>query len=536
MLRVGVLLDPAHSSAWILDLVERLRNCPFAHLELVLFLSSHEVPAPAYAFDSILFRAYEQWDHRRNQGEGNPLAAVDISASLSGVERISLDDQAASIADVSVDVLLSLVKHQPAAELFDCARYGIWSCEIGQGSLYLPGPSSFWPMLRRAWTTDCSVVIRTSDARMAARAYTSPTSTELWSLYGNRRYIYWKAVDIILRCLRELNCRGEGFINSLGFHETSRSDSPTNRFPGNFQMIGFGGRLVTHWFRARLARIIPGSQRKWSIMLRQRLPDRRFDDPAGYAIVHCPTDRFYADPFLFEREGKTFLFFEDFRHADGYARISCCEIKPNGSVSDPIEVLNLPFHLSYPFVFEEEGSVFMVPESRASRSVVLYRAADFPSVWVPEAVLLDDIYAVDSTIYKANGKYWMFTSVSDGRFSNSDELSLFFSDELRGPWKSHAGNPVISDVRSARPAGAVFQHAGKLIRPSQDCSKAYGYGLVFSEIITLTETEYEERQIARLDPESVRGNSANHTYNRSGNLEVIDRYLPAKMIPMRRFA
>jgi len=301
-------------------------------------------------------------------------------------------------------------------------------------------------------------------------------------------------------------------------------------------MLAFGGRLFGHWLHARVAAFAPGSAHKWSIVLRQRSHKRRYDDPAGYSMMPCPTDRFYADPFLFEREGRTFLFFEDFRYADGYARISCCEIEPNGFATDPIEVLKLPFHLSYPFVFEDHGNVFMVPESRSSRNVVLYRATDFPSTWTPEAILLENTYAVDSTIFKANGKYWMFSGISDGRYSNSDELSLFFSDSLQGPWKPHAKNPVISDVRCARPAGAVFQHDNKLIRPSQDCSKTYGYGLCFSEIITLTEVDYEERQIAHLYPESTPGSSANHTYNRSRNFEVIDRFVSRKTIPTESFA
>lgn len=536
MLRVGVLLDTTQPSAWISNLLEHLRVCEFARLEVALFLSSGEDSSFKRTIDSMLFRAYERWDHRRGQCEDNPLATAGISAALNGVKRISLNSHAATIAELNIDVLLLLAQQKPNATLLGCARYGLWSCEIERDSRYLPGPSGFWPMFRQAWTTDCSIVIRTANARSSAKAYSSSTSTCLWSLFGNRRYLYWKAGEIVLRCLREVSCRGEEFLNSLPVSESVGSTDSANSFPGNLQMLAFGGRLFGHWLHARVAGFAPGSAHKWSIMLRQRSQKRRYDDPAGYTIMPCPTDRFYADPFLFERDGRTFLFFEDFRYADGYARISCCEIEPNGFATDPIEVLKLPFHLSYPFVFEDHGNVFMVPESRSSRKVVLYRATDFPSTWTPEATLLENTYAVDSTIFKANGKYWMFSGISDGRYSNSDELSLFFSDSLQGPWKPHPKNPVISDVRCARPAGAVFQHDNKLIRPSQDCSKTYGYGLVFSEIITLTEVDYEERQIAHLYPESTPGSSANHTYNRSRNFEVIDRFVSRKTIPTESFA
>jgi hypothetical protein len=165
-----------------------------------------------------------------------------------------------------------------------------------------------------------------------------------------------------------------------------------------------------------------------------------------------------------------------------------------------------------------------------NRKMQPYRATSFPSTLTAEAYLIDDIYAVDATIQQVQGKFWMFAGVSNGRYSNSDELCLFFADALKGPWTPHRANPVLSDVRRSRPAGALFYDAGRLIRPSQDCGKAYGYALEFSEVLTLGETEYEERQIGRLDPGVVAGCIGTHTYNRTEQFEVVDRTLPANAL------
>jgi hypothetical protein len=75
----------------------------------------------------------------------------------------------------------------------------------------------------------------------------------------------------------------------------------------------------------------------------------------------------------------------------------------------------------------------------------------------------------------------------------------------------------------------LFRDKGRLIRPSQDCAKAYGYAIVFSEVVTLSETEYEELPIARLDPEWVKGNLGTHTYTRTDQFEVIDGNFAAKV-------
>jgi hypothetical protein len=223
-----------------------------------------------------------------------------------------------------------------------------------------------------------------------------------------------------------------------------------------------------------------------------------------------------------ERAGKTWLFLEDYRYAEQRAVISCAEISPEGNMGEPVEILRRPYHLSYPFLFEYEGEVYMIPEAKENRRIELYRATAFPYQWVLDRVLMEGVFAVDCTIHRAEEKFWMFTALSDGRYSNCDELALFLADSPFGPWKRHPESPVVSDVRRARPAGAIFCDDGRLIRPSQDCSKAYGYALCFSEIRVLNEREFREVPLSKIEPNWTRKNLGTHTYARSNSFEVID--------------
>ena len=50
--------------------------------------------------------------------------------------------------------------------------------------------------------------------------------------------------------------------------------------------------------------------------------------------------------------------------------------------------------------------------------------------------------------------------------SRQQELSIYWADRIRGPWRPHALNPVKLDARSSRPAGALFRRDGKWIRPA----------------------------------------------------------------------
>lgn len=85
-------------------------------------------------------------------------------------------------------------------------------------------------------------------------------------------------------------------------------------------------------------------------------------------------------------------------------------------------------------------------------------------------------------------------------------------------------NPVISDVRTARPAGKIFIKDGKIYRPSQDCSGRYGKAFNINQIITITETDYDEILVRKVEPEWNKSLKGAHTFNSDGGLTIIDSY------------
>ena len=106
---------------------------------------------------------------------------------------------------------------------------------------------------------------------------------------------------------------------------------------------------------------------------------------------------------------------------------------------------------------------------------------------------------------------------------------MFYSESLNTEnWIPHPLNPIISDVRKSRPAGNIFIHDGKLIRPSQNSSKRYGFGLKINEITILNENEYEEIEIESIEPDWDKQVIAIHTFNHLGNLTVADGLLRRK--------
>jgi hypothetical protein len=242
----------------------------------------------------------------------------------------------------------------------------------------------------------------------------------------------------------------------------------------------------------------------------------------NWQVLADPGHRFYADPFPVTWQGRTFVFFEDLDHRVGKGVISAIEFDGAGPVGNVIPVLEEPWHLSYPFLIDRDGDLWMIPESSEHRDVPLYKCIRFPDKWERHSTLLSGLELADATITRHNGINYLFGAWRDGTGGYSDTLAIFYAERLVGPWLPHASNPVLIDRASTRPAGNFVTLNGKLWRPVQDCADGYGCGLGLAEIVELTPTTY--RQIVRhsIRPGPKWPGRKLHTLNRCGHLEVID--------------
>jgi hypothetical protein len=252
-------------------------------------------------------------------------------------------------------------------------------------------------------------------------------------------------------------------------------------------------------------------------------------DRGEFKYLMPPADRFWADPFQLKADGKFYIFFEDYVNSAGRAHISVVEIDRNGVVSGPTEVLKLDCHLSYPFVFEWQGDYYMIPETGERNVVELYRAHSFPFEWKPEKILLEARSPLDATLVEAEGKWWMFVNIQEeGVAVNWDELHLYYAESPLGPWQPHARNPVVSNVRSARPAGRLFWSKDVLYRPSQDSSLRYGYATTISKVANLSTTTYTETEVLKILPDWDKDIIGVHTVNLMDEMTVIDCLMKRK--------
>ena len=191
-----------------------------------------------------------------------------------------------------------------------------------------------------------------------------------------------------------------------------------------------------------------------------------------------------------------------------------------GSLGAVRTVLDTGTHASYPCVFADDESIYMLPETIQAGGVRLYKAQPFPHTWTNVAEILHGP-VVDSTIFREGQRWWLFTTVRDPR-GRGLALCLFWADTPMGPWSYHPKNPISLDIRRARGAGHVLRDDIGLIRPSQDCSARYGSSFGFNRIVRLSTDDYCEEIVQVVEPTWAQGLVTTHTFNRVTGFEVTD--------------
>jgi len=252
---------------------------------------------------------------------------------------------------------------------------------------------------------------------------------------------------------------------------------------------------------------------------------RRNLSGARWNVLPDPVDHFYADPFPLTWQGRDHLFFEDLDHKTGKGVIAAVAFDEAGRPGPTMPVLEEPWHLSYPFLIERDGQIFMIPESSNNREIVLYRAVDFPLKWQRHAVLVQGVEAADATIVENDGLLYMTAVVREGANSGySDMLCIWWAEDLLGPWHAHEQNPVLVDDRSARPAGNFMRRNGALYRPAQDCRRAYGAGVSLMKVTQLDREGFAQTSEGIISGGGPWPGKRLHTLNYNGRIEAIDGF------------
>lgn len=255
---------------------------------------------------------------------------------------------------------------------------------------------------------------------------------------------------------------------------------------------------------------------------------------AGFKGKETWRDMFCADPFLFRHDGANWLFYETVLKGSRKGVIGCLK-EVDGEWVQQGKVLEQPWHMSYPQVFEEEGHIYMIPEESdlGNGSVNLYEATDFPRGWKKTRTLINRPFA-DATILKYDGHWYMACYM----IPPNESAELWHAPTLFGPWEQHPMWNAINQSRRLRRCGGSFIFRdGRLCRVAQDCNGFYGKRLFLVPVLEISPTVYREGRARLLWDKSMPPCGYCHTYNEmevdGRRLSVVDVHCD-EMKPLRK--
>lgn len=541
-LRIGILTDNDVIPAWSYKMLSKIKASSFS--EIVLIVEKRKENDFIIGILNRLFKntkylvyhLYRRFDSTYYKSNHNAFESKHIK-SLLNVDRIEvkpnpkkfnediLDKELKEISKYNIDIFIELSLKTQEGNIMKVSKYGIWSLQFGNLGSDRMDPPGFWEVIKRLNETTVSLKILSEKFDknvLLARSYYYTDNVSVEKSINN---YHWKALFIIPRKINQLYKLGEDKfferIKELNLHSDFYS---INHFviPSNQELViklfNFHAKRIKNLF----SRLFYFNQ--WIILFQIKESETISDSFYKFKKIIPPKNRIWADPHVFMKDEKYYIFIEEIINSDHKGFISVIEMDHNGIYSQPVKVLEKNYHLSYPFIIEDKGEIYMIPESKQNNNIQLFKCTDFPYKWQLEIVLMDNIKAVDTTVIFRNNKYWLFTTIeNDNGTSNYDELFLYSSDSLISKdWKSHLDNPIVSDVKNARPAGKLFVKNGILYRPSQNCSKHYGYGMNINQVLELNNDNYKEKIVDAIFPNWNSKIRSTHTINSVEKLTVID--------------
>ena len=541
-LRIGVMLNGSHLEAWEGSILEAISGSDYASLELGIINKTRN-HTTTY-FDNtvsnrkkLLYTAYTELENRIVKCNPDAFALKDISKFLKNVPKIEIQPMSDKYTDdidgedvkkikaFNLDVIIQCGFRTLKGNILNAAKFGIWSYRHCDGIRVKGGPSGFWETFERMSERGIILQMLTKDPEGGIVLYRSSFGTDSLFVKRNNNGCYLRSSTFVPRTLKKLHTLGEKkFFDSIMQQNKKFNfyNYPMYAIPTNFPFLKM---LIKHFYRMGVQGIRHQFfENQWVLLY--DLSDTISTSFWGFKKIVPPRDRFWADPHVFFRDDTYYIFFEEYMLKKKIGHISLIEMQQSGKYSEPVKVLEEPFHLSYPQIFEHNGTLFMIPETQSAHRINLYECTGFPTEWKFKKTLIDSVEAADSTILFHNNKWWLFTSIGEPKGTTEyKELYLYYSDNLLSDnWNSHPLNPVMSDVRIARPGGKIIQENDRLYRPSQCCIGGYGYGINFNEIVTLTENDYQERDIGFIEPLWDRKLKGVHTFCHEDRLTMIDGY------------
>ena len=258
----------------------------------------------------------------------------------------------------------------------------------------------------------------------------------------------------------------------------------------------------------------------WEIAFRKKSGGAFYEK--SFIRIPNTKDYWFADPLLYENEGKNYLFCEAFNRKAMKGELGYFELEGD-RFSELKIVLSPNYHMSFPNIFSVNGKNYMIPESGEGMNLELYEAKEFPDKWIKVKNLIEGVNYVDPTFYWHDGCMYVFVYVDQKGKEYETKIYRFNADVLELEFIES----IYYNQNVGRSAGQFFKgEGGALCRPVQLGEGEYGKRTAFYEV-GFVDGHFKEKQIEIIDNDKIvvdgnKGVDKLHTYSNVCGYEAID--------------
>ncbi|MFA5971061.1 MAG: hypothetical protein WC780_01820 [Lentimicrobiaceae bacterium] len=528
----GILCNGNKFQQWQLDAIRLLIED--GHTCGLLIVNANPVHSQGfrqklihYPYSKLLFRI---WSRYCMKPEAKRM--VDITDIHPGLPRISClttkkgfseyfdKNDVDKIRSSNLDFILRFGFGIIKGDILDAAKYGVWSYHHDDDRKYRGVPTGFWEIMFGD-PVNAAILQRLTDkidsGIILHKAYFA-TINHSWQ--ANFNNLLQSSTEWPLQVCREIENGNTDFLSV-----PNSPESTIYKLPDNFQMLRFllkvaVNKLKFHYHDLFLAE-------KWNIGIIPKpvenlvkAGNHTLPEPA-WLDISTRKPVYHADSFGFINENQYHIVCEEYNYATAKGVLTSMQIdRKTNQVQKKTIALEKDYHLAYPYMFEYENKHYCIPENSEGGNVDLFRYDVSSGKLVFEQTLIENLQAVDPTLIYYEGTWWLFFT---DKTSTNERLHLWYSETLRGPYTTHANNPVKVDIRSSRPAGNPFILDGKLLRPAQDCSIRSGRRIFINQVMKLTPTEFVEEEFAILNPDPAsKFRNGMHTFCVTDGAVIVD--------------
>jgi hypothetical protein len=441
---------------------------------------------------------------------------VKPTISASGLIYTYSEDELERIKAAGLDVLARFGGGILRGKVLTTCRFGVISFHHADNHVNRGGPPGFWEVFHKEPSTGFIIQRLTEELDGGDVLVKGSIPTSGFYLL-NRVRVMHKSTVFMHQLFERI-----GESNALPAAHAKRPYAyPLFKMPGINQQL----RYALYFSKTVVRKIFDrhlGRTNRWGVAyLFSR--DWRSAVLRKACVIKNPPNRFLADPFVIRRDDAHFCFVEDFDYSLGRAAISVYKIDKAGYARlGP--VIEEKFHLSFPFLLEHGGELYMCPETVQANEIRLYKCVEFPMKWELHKVLRRNTQAVDTCLFEHGGKWWMFTNIDTSDSGDyGSELHAFYSDEFDSEqWTPHRNNPILFDSTCARNGGMILDDDAIYRVFQVQGFDRYGAAMGIARVSDLTEDTYAEEVVADIPAKFMTGVSGTHTFSFHKGLVAVD--------------